>query len=328
MIGSLSRRSFTGLAVASATSLMAGCAHRPNPRLARIGFMIGEGYPTFVEAFRSELLRLGYGEGENLLLESRVSRGSGDLKRQARELAAVNLDVIVAAALPQALELKAVGTSTPVVVVTAPGFVANGLTRSLQRPSGNFTGIDELPAGITAKRLRLLATAAPHVRKVALLSTTPGSVSHGIQLADAEGEASKMRIAVKAYRATSRAELDQALAGIAADGMQGLVNFQGGLSLSNRDLIIDFVKRHRLPAIYQSRLFVQSGGLMALSPDQEEQFRLAARYAVRVVHGAKPSELPILHPGRYYLSVKLSAAAEIGLKLPQPLLQQADFLLP
>ena len=326
MTGSLSRRSFTSLAVASATSLIAGCVHGPNPRPARIGFMIGEGYPTFVEAFRSELRRLGYREPENLVLESRVSRGSGDLQLQARELAALDLDVIVAAALPQALELKALGTSTPVVVATAPGFVANGLAQSLQRPGGNFTGIDELPPGLTAKRLRLLATAAPHVRKVALLSTTPGSVSHGIQLADAEGQASKMGVAVKAYRATSHAELDQALAGIAADGMEGLVNFQGGLSLTNRDLIIDFTKRHRLSAIYQSRLFVESGGLMALSPNQEEQFRLAARYAGRIVRGAKPSNLPILHPSRYYLSVKLSAAAEIGLKLPQPLLRQADFL--
>ena len=90
--------------------------------------------------------------------------------------------------------------------------------------------------------------------------------------------------------------------------------------------LYDAAKRHRLSAIYQSRLFVESGGLMALSPNQEEQFRLAARYAGRIVRGAKPSNLPILHPSRYYLSVKLSAAAEIGLKLPQPLLRQADFL--
>ena len=323
----LSRRAFTALAVASGTSLTCGCLHRPRARLARIGFAIGDGFPTLVEAFRSELTRLGYVEGQNLVLEERISRAPGDGSRQLRELAAMNLDVIVVAALSFALELKAMGTSTPVVVATTPGFVANRLAQSFQRPGGNFTGIDELPPGLTAKRLRLLTTAAPHMRKVALISTTPGSVSHGIQLADAEDEASKLGVVVRAYRAASRSELEQTLAAIAADHMEGLVNFQGGLSLSNRELIIVFAKRYRMPAIYQSKLFVESGGLMALSPNQEEQFRTAARYADRVVRGAKPGDLPLQYPGRYYLSVNLGAATAIGLQLPQDVLQRADFVI-
>lgn len=323
----LSRRVFTALALASGASLTCGCIHRPRARLARIGFIIGEGFPTLVQAFRSELRRLGYVEGQNLILEERISRAPGDGSRQIRELAAISLDAIVVASLSFALDLKALGTSTPVVVATTPGFVANGLAQSLQRPGGNFTGIDELPPSLTARRLRLLITAAPHVRKVALLSTTPGSVSHGIQLADAEGEASKLGVVVRAYRATSRSELEQALAAIAAEHMQGLVNFQGGLSLSNRELIIDFAKRSRLPAIYQSKLFVESGGLMALSLNQEEQFRTAARYADQVVRGAKPGDLPIQYPGRYYLSVNLGSAAAIGLHLPQKVLRKADFVI-
>lgn len=286
--------------------------------------MIGRGYPTFVEAFQGELRRLGLVEGSNLILETRISGAPGDLERQAAELAALNLDVIVAAALPQALELRRQGVATPVVVATAPGLVANGLAQSVERPGGNFTGVDELPAGLTGRRLRLLALAAPNARKVALLSTTPGAVSHGIQLADAEREAAKLNVAVKAYRASSRSELEQALAAVAADGMQGLVNFQGGLSLSNRDLIIAFVERHRIPAIYQSRLFVESGGLMAYAPDQEEQFRMAARYAHRIVRGASPANLPILHPGRYFLTINRAAAAAIGLPLPRAILRLAD----
>lgn len=322
----LSRRAFNALAVASGTSLTCSCLHRPHVRLARIGFIIGEGFPTLVEAFQSELRRLGYVEGQNFALEERISRAPGDGSRQLRELASMSLDVIVVAALSFALELKALGTSTPVVVATTPGFVANGLAQSLQHPGGNYTGVDELLPNLTARRLRLLTSAAPHMRKVALLSTTPGSASHGIQLADAEGEASKLGVVVRPYRASSRPELEQALTAIAADGMHGLVNFQGGLSLSNRELIIDFARRYRLPAIYQSKLFVQSGGLMALSPDQEEQFRAAARYADQVVRGAKPGDLPIRYPGRYYLSVHLGAATAIGLQFPQNVLRRADFV--
>jgi putative ABC transport system substrate-binding protein len=305
--------------------LTLGCAHRLAPRTARIGFMIGEGFPTLVEAFRGELHRLGYVEGRNLVLESRFGRGS-DTPRHARELAALGLDVIVAGALPQALALKALAVQTPVVIATAPGIVANGLAQSMQRPGGNFTGMDELPPGLTARRLRLLTAAAPQVRKVALLSTTPGTVSHAIQLADAEGEAAKIGVAVKAYRVTIPAELEPALAAIAGDSMQGLVNFQGGLSLTLRALIIDFAKRRRLPAIYQSKLFTESGGLMALSPDQEEQYRMAARNADRIVRGAKPGDIPIVHPPRYFLSINLKAAAEIGLQVPEMLLQRADFV--
>jgi putative tryptophan/tyrosine transport system substrate-binding protein len=323
MRDSLTRRTFNSFIAASAASLLVGCAHSGTRRFARIGFMIGEGYPTFVEAFRGELRRLGYAEGGNLVIEERLSGASGDLQRQAAELIGLKLDVIVAAALPQALELKRLGTSTPVVVATAPGFVANGLARSLERPGANFTGIDELPPGLTARRLRILATAAPHTRKVALLSTTPGIVSHGIQVADADAEASKLGVMVKAYRASSRAELELTLAAIAADGMQGLVNFQGGLSLTNRDLIVDSMRRQRIPAIYQSRLFVESGGLMAFSPDQEEQFRTAARYAHRIVSGASPGDLPILHPGRYYLTINRRSADSIGLTLHPELLKQA-----
>ena len=85
--------------------------------------------------------------------------------------------------------------------------------------------------------------------------------------------------------------------------MEGHLNFQGGLSLSNRDLIIDLSKRNRLTAVYQSKLFVKSGGLMALSPNQEEQFRTAARYADKVVRGAKSSDLPIQYPGSYSRSI-------------------------
>ena len=321
------RRAFSRSATASAAMLMAGCAHHSVRRTARIGFMIGEGFPTLVGAFRSELRRLGYIEGQNLLLESRFGRGA-DTARQALELAQLDLDVIVAGALPQALALKALAVSTPVVIATAPGIVANGLAQSMQRPGGNFTGMDELPPGLTATRLRLLMTASPQVRKVALLSTTPGVVSHAIQLADAEGEAARIGIAVKAYRVSSPAELEPALAAIEADSMRGLLNFQGGLSLTVRDLIIDFAKRRRLPAIYQSKLFVDSGGLMALSPDQEEQYRMAARNADRVIRGTKPGDIPILYPPRYFLSINLKAAAEIGFHVPETLLKRADIVVP
>jgi putative ABC transport system substrate-binding protein len=181
---------------------------------------------------------------------------------------------------------------------------------------------------VTAKRLRLLKTAAPKVSRVALLSTTPGRGGHEAQLVDANKVAESLRLTVKPYRAASLKELEEALAAIINDGMDGLMNFQGGLSLANRQLIVDFAAKNRLPAIYQATFFVEAGGLMAWSPNQEEQYREAARYVDKILKGAKPGDLPIHYPSRYYLMISKSAAQGLHLDLPPSLVAKADRLLP
>jgi len=206
--------------------------------------------------------------------------------------------------------------------------VSNGFAKTLKRPGGHYTGMDELPPGVTRKRLRLLKTAAPNVSRVALLSTTPGTGGHEAQLADAVETAKSLRLTVKPYRASSLKELETALADIVNDGMNGLANFQGGLSLANRQLIVDFAAKNRIPAVYQASFFVEAGGLMAWAPDQEEQYRQAARYVDRILKGARPGDLPIRHPSPYYLVISKSAAERISLTLPPKLVAQADRVFP
>ncbi len=106
--------------------------------------------------------------------------------------------------------------------------------------------------------------------------------------------------------------------------VDGLLNFQGALSLTNRAEIISFTRQQRMPAIYQSKLFADAGGLMSLAPDQDEQFRTAARYVDKILKGARPGDLPIQHPSRYFLTINLGAASELGLNLPEALLRSAD----
>lgn len=118
-----------------------------------------------------------------------------------------------------------------------------------------------------------------------------------------------------------------ALAQVAADGMDALVNFQGGLSLAYRQTIVDFAAAHRMPAIYQSAFFVEAGGLMSWAPDQEDQFRQAARYVDRILKGAKPGDLPVHYASRYYLSVHAGAAGRLGLVLPDSIVAQADRII-
>ena len=97
------------------------------------------------------------------------------------------------------------------------------------------------------------------------------------------------------------------------ENMNALLNFQGGLSLANRELIVEFAAANRLPAIYQSELFVEAAGLMAWAPDQQEQYRIGARYADRIMKGERPGDIPIQYPKPYYLTINRSAAARIGL---------------
>ena len=296
-------------------------------RVSRIGFLSGA-VPALIKAFEQEIRKLGYTEGKNLVIEKRISRpNTSDTAEHAAELARMDLDLIVAAALPQALEVRNANPAMPMVIATCPGMVSNGFAKSLERPGGIYTGMDELPPGVTEKRLRLLKTAAPQVSRVALLSTTPGRGGHEAQLADAERIAKVLGLTVKPYRATSLKELQEALEAIIADRMDGLLNFQGGLSLANRQIIVDFAARNRLPAVYQAIFFAEAGGLMAWAPDQEEQYRETARYVDKILRGAKPGDLPIHYPNKYYLVINQGAAKGLGLDLPSSLVAQADRVL-
>lgn len=299
-------------------------------RVPRVGFMIGTipGTVSPLEtAFRAELVKLGLIEGQNINLEIRRSFKEGELEHQAAEFGAMDLDLIVAASLAQALAIRAANPRMPMVVGTAAGLVANGFGKSMKHPGGIVSGIEELVPGVTMKRLALLDATVPGLKRVGLLSTTPGAGGHEIQMAEALRAAGRLGLAVTAYRAGTVDELKQALADIVRDKHQAMLSFQGGLALGQRHMIVAFAEEHRLPAVYQSTMFVEAGGLMAYAPDQEEQFRAAARLVNKILKGARPGDLPITFPDRYYLSINQIAAAAIGITLPPAIIAKADLIL-
>jgi putative tryptophan/tyrosine transport system substrate-binding protein len=321
------RRSFLSrIAVLGSGLPLVYLAQGAPARIRRIGFLNGD-VPSLIDAFRGEMRRLGHVEGQNVALDLRVSSVTTSFTAQATELAKSDVELVVAAALPQALAVRSANPAMPMVIATCPGMISNGFAKSLERPGGNVTGMEELPAGITAKRLSLLKTAAPSVSHVALLSTTPGTGGHEAQLADAEQVAPRIGVTVKAYRAATKPELDAALVAIVKDRMNGLLNFQGGLSLAFRQDIVDFVAKHRLPAIYQATLFAEAGGLMAWAPDLEEPFRVAASLVDQILRGANPGDLPIRYPARYFLTIHATTAKNLGITLSPTLLAQADRIL-
>jgi putative tryptophan/tyrosine transport system substrate-binding protein len=326
----VTRRSFMiGLAVLGcALPVVPSAQQAQSARVRRIGLVVGDDPEGLEAAFRETLRNRGYIEGQNLLIEARYSQRSPSGTNVAVDLVNMDLELVVVASLPSALVAQKANPSMPLVIVTTPGIVSNGFAQSIERPGGSATGIDELPPGVTATRLELLKTAAPAVSRVALLSTTPGRGGHEAQLADAEDAAARLGVTVKPYRATTVAELKQALAAIGADGMNGLMTFQGGLSFVNRQLIVDFAATQRMPGMYQATVFATAGGLMTWAPNLVDQYRAAADYVDQILKGAKAGDLPIRYPARYYLTLNDTTARNLGLTFPPALLSKADRVLP
>jgi putative tryptophan/tyrosine transport system substrate-binding protein len=324
----VTRRAFSATVLGCVLPAIAVARQAESGAVRRIGLLIGDDPEGGAAAFRAALQALGYREGRNLAIEERSSLNPPAGTNPAADLARMKLALIVAHSLPGALALRAANPAMPLVIVTTPGFVTNGFAKTLERPGGTATGIDELPPGVTGRRLELLKTAVPAVSRVALLSTTPGSGSHEAQLVDAQDAATRLGLLVKPYRATTVPELEQALSAIATDGMNGLLNFQGGLSYVNRQGIVDFAASRRVPAIYQATVFAEAGGLMTWAPDLVDQFRMAAEYVAQILNGARPGDLPVRHPRRYYLTLNNTVARNLGLTFPPALLAKADRVLP
>jgi putative ABC transport system substrate-binding protein len=327
MDSTIAKRSYTRRAFVTELTLVAGTVtlltHGSHSvaatRVPQIGFVVGHAPMTAV--FLEELRAQGFSNGRNVHVKT------GETREMARAFARMDLDFIVAGALTFALEVRKANPNMPMVIATCPGMVSNGFARSLEHPGGIYTGMDELPPGVTAKRLTLLKTAVPAVKRIALLSTTPGVGGHEMQVEDAERAAKQLGVAVKPYPAATAEEVRRALTAIVDDRMDGMLNFQGGLSLAMRQTIVDFAAKHGLPALYQATMFAEAGGLMAWAPDLPEQYREAARLAARILQGAKPGDLAIKQPAQYYLTINAGAAKQIGLSLPPALLAEATRVL-
>jgi len=319
----MDRRSFVGM-LGGMLPLAAIAQHAASNRVKRLGVIVGS-EPSLFAAFDASLRQLGWVPGENVIVELRKTRANtADSATYAAELARMNLDVVLVGSLPPAIEMRKAKPDQAMVIATCPGLVSNGFAATMDRPGGHSTGIDELPPGVTAKRMKLLKTAVPRLSRVALVSTTPGRGGHERQLADAAQIAPELGISVKPYRATNLDELKTALGAIADDRMEALATFQGAVAILNRQVIIDFAAAHRLPAMYQATAFVESGGLMAWAPDLVEQYRDAARYIDQVLKGASPGDLPARYPSGYFLTINAGTAKALDLVLPPALLAQAD----
>src|SRR5262245_26397711 len=297
--------------------------------VALIGYLAGNltAIPRLHEAFRQGLRDLGYVEGRTIVIENRDAAGNLErLPALAAELVALKVDVIVAADTPATRAAKTATKTVPVVFTAAGDPVGSGLVTSLSRPGGNVTGVTNQSLDLLGKRLELLTQAVPKVSLVAVLLHPEGL---GGQTArdmrkevDAAGRALNARLQVVEARGPD--DFDRAFSKMTSPRASALVVLPATVFIFERRRLVDLAAKHRIPAVYSFRDFVEVGGLMSYGPDGADLFRRAAAHVDKILKGAKPADLPVEQPTKFELVINLKTAKALGLTIPQSVLLRAD----
>ena len=319
------------LAVALTLAPLAGDAQQAG-KIQKIGWLsdgVRSDRSDLQGAFVEGLRDLGYEEGRNVVIERRDAEGRIErLPALATEVVKLGVDVIVTAGggVPTTNAAKRATSSIPIVMTEAGDPVATGLVASLARPGGNVTGLASMDPDTSRKRLQLLKVVAPHVRRVAILynPTFPATV---LILKEAQLAASTLGVTILPMEARSREELDSAFARMIKSGGDSLLLMGDPFTSNQRRRILDLISNHRLPAISQTREFVESGGLMGYGPSYPEMYRRAATFVDKILKGAKPSDLPVEQPTKFEVIINLKTAKALGLTIPQSILVRADEII-
>jgi ABC-type uncharacterized transport system substrate-binding protein len=260
-------------------------------------------------------VRIDYRWGANNLDPDRM-------RRDAADLLAFAPDVVLAATAPIVVALQQVSRTVPIAFVGVIDPVGSGLVASLARPAGNATGFVMFEYGIAAKWLELLKEIHPGVKRVTVLRET--TVAGIGQLAAMQTAAPSFGVELQPIAVSDAGEIERALADVARAPNGGLIVPLSTSAIAHRELIIALAARHRLPAIYPSRLHAAVGGLISYGPDGVDQYRRVAAYVDRILKGDKPADLPVQAPTKYELVINLKTAKALGLTVPPSLLARAD----
>ena len=267
----------------------------------------------------------GWTVGRNLQIESHYTDGRHEnLEPLAAKIVRAAPDVIVVNGPAAALEVKKTGTSIPVVFIIVFDPVKLGLSQSLARPDGPFTGVSTaVPDTFFSKQLELLREVVPQLSKIALLSN-PRNPIHTLFRDRRVQWVTELGMEAIEVHATTREDLEPAFREAATRGARAMYVGGDSMPLSNRPLVAELALRHRLPTIFLFKEHVQAGGLMSYGADRIDLQRRGAEYVDRILRGAKPADLPIAQPTKFDLVINLKTAKALGLKIPQSLLLRAD----
>ena len=238
-------------------------------------------------------------------------------------MAALAPDVILAHGTSTVAPLLQATRTVSIVFPAVVDPVGAGFVDSLARPGGNATGFMTAEFSMAGKRLELLKQIASSVTRVAVLRDSTQGSGTG-EFAAIQAVAPSLRVEVNPVNMRDAGEIERAVAVFARSSNGGLIVSSGGVATVHRNLIVTLAARHRLPATFADRSFVEAGGLMSYGPDRKAISRQLASYVDRILKGAKPGDLPIEQPTKFELVINLKTAKALGLTIPPSLLSRAD----
>jgi putative ABC transport system substrate-binding protein len=328
------RRAFVSTVALGLLAAPLAVEAQPAGRVHRVGFL-ASGSPVsdllgpdprspLLKAFLVRLRELGYVYEQSLFIEVRSAEERADrLPVVASELVRLKVDVIVTSGAPAARAAMEATSTIPIVISGIPDPVERGMVTSLARPGGNVTGLSS-DAGpeIDGKRLELLKEAVPAISRVACIALQSWWDDPWGKQTQAAARA--LGVTLFHVEVSSPDRFNDAFATITRQAANALFVRPTPVTFAHRKLIIDFAAKHRLPAMYLFREYVEAGGLMAYGVGRVELYRRAAEYVDRVLKGARPAELPIERPTKFDLMINLRTAKALRLTIPQSLLLRAD----
>ncbi len=309
--------------------VLCGSVHaQQKDKVFRIGFLDpsnASGSAVDVDVFRQELRKLGWVEGKNISIEYRFAEQKNDRMRElAAELVRLSVVLIVTTGDGPTLAAKKATTIIPIVMTTSSDAVAQGLVASLARPGGNVTGLSSLGADLNTKRLEILKDAIPKLARVALLQS-PGSVTADLQLKELRPAAVALKLKLEEIDTQPDAKgIESAFETAKQKRVNAIMTVATRAFFAERKRIVELAEKHRVPAIYFQREFADDGGLMSYGVDYDDLFRKAAHYVDKILKGAHPAELSVQQATDFEFVINLKAAKQIGLTVPNRVLERAN----
>jgi putative ABC transport system substrate-binding protein len=324
------RREFiAGLGAAAAPSAIWPLAARAqqSDRMQRVGILSDGaelGPSASDKAFLEGLMQLGWTEGRNLRIDYRLASSNDPevILPQAEALIRGAPDVIFARPATAVQVLQRLTHTIPIVFVQSGDPVQGASVQSLARPGGNMTGFVNFEPSINTKYLQLLKEMAPRVTRVSVLQTQASSWRGDFALIEAVARSFAV-LPVSTLIRDDPADVERTIASFAQQPNGSLILPPDNITAKHRALIVALAAKHRLPAVYSTRSFVDAGGLISYAAAPID-FRPVAAYVDRILRGAKPAELPVQQPTKFELVINLNTAKSLGLTVPETLLATAD----
>jgi ABC-type uncharacterized transport system substrate-binding protein len=328
----MDRRAFLGVVAGGLLTAPLAAEAQQAGKVWRIGYLTSgfkevPGTNPGLAPFSQSLRELGYVEGRNVTLEIRYAEGRTErFPALAAELANLKVDVLVAVSTPGALAAKQATSTIPIVMVSVGEPVEVKLVDSLAHPGGNVTGLSLIAPQLAAKRLDLLKQALPKLSRVTVLWN---SANQGMKarFQETRGGAQLLGVTLHSVTIQSPDDFDPLFAAMTRDRPESLLVLADTVTVANRQRTVEFAAKNRVPAIYEARTFVDSGGLMSYGVDFADHYRRTAIYVDKILKGTKPADLPVELPTKFEFVINLKTAKALGLTIPPSLLQRADELI-